>query len=166
MLLTSQVGSSRNLLPSGTYVMSPAVPCTRRLTLLAERAVRSAKHLLEKCARDGTDRDAALLSLCNMPRDGLPSPAQRLLSWRTRAFIPMTKAMYSPRVETQVKKALTQARQRRRAYYNKSARPLAPLRAEQTVRMQTQRGHDRLATVLEQHHNPTVTRSRLGRLHM
>ncbi|KAJ8365224.1 hypothetical protein SKAU_G00140550 [Synaphobranchus kaupii] len=115
---------------------------------LAERAVRSAKHLLEKCARDGADIDAALLSLRNTPRNGLPSPAQRLLSRRTRAFIPMTKAMYSPKVETQVQRALTQARQRGKAYYDKSARPLAPLRAGQTVRMQTQRGHDRLAMVL------------------
>lgn len=77
---------------------------------LAERAVRSAKQLLEKCARDGTDIDAALLSLHNTPRDGLPSPAQRLLSRRTRAFIPMTKAMYSPKVEVHVQTALTQAR--------------------------------------------------------
>ena len=115
---------------------------------LAERAVRSAKHLLEKCARDGTDIDAALLSLRNMPMDGLPSPAQSLLSRRTRAFIPMTKAMYSPEVDTQVQMALTQVRRRGKAYYDKSARPLAPLRAGQTVRMQTKRGHDRLATVL------------------
>ena len=94
---------------------------------LAERAVRSAKHLLGKCARDGTDIDAALLSLRNMPRDKLPSPAQCLLSRPTRAFIPMTKARYSPRVETQVQVALTQVRQRGKAYYDKSARPLAPL---------------------------------------
>lgn len=115
---------------------------------LAERAVCSAKHLLEKCARDGTDIDAALLSLRNMPRDKLPLPAQCLLSRRTRAFIPMTKARYSPRGETQVQVALTQARERGKAYYDKSARPLAPLQAGQTVRMQTQKGHDRLATVL------------------
>lgn len=114
---------------------------------LAERAVRSAKHLMEKCARDGTDIDAALLSLCNTPIDGLPSPAQRLLSRCTRAFIPMTKAMYSPKVEVHVQTALTQARQRRKDY-DKSARPLAPLRPGQTVRMQTQRGYDRLATVI------------------
>lgn len=53
-----------------------------------------AKHLLEKCAQDGTDIDAALLSLRNMLRGGLLSPAQCLLSLRTRAFIPLTKAMY------------------------------------------------------------------------
>ncbi len=47
---------------------------------LAERAVRSAKHLLEKCYRDHTDIRAALLHVRNLPRDGLPSSAQRLFS--------------------------------------------------------------------------------------
>ncbi len=75
---------------------------------LAERAIHSAKHLLEKCACDGADVYAALLNLRNIPRDGLPSPAQRLLSRRTKTFIPMTKAMYVPKVETQV--ALTRTR--------------------------------------------------------
>lgn len=115
---------------------------------LAERAVRSAKHMLEKCARDGTDIYAALLNLRNTPRDGLPSPAQRLFSRRTKALIPMTKAMYVPKVETQIQVALTQARQRGKAHYDRSAAPLGPLQTGQTVRMQTTRGYDRLATVL------------------
>ncbi len=60
---------------------------------LAESAVCSAKHLLEKCAHDGTDVYVALLNLHNIPRDGLPSPAQCLLSRCTKTLIPMTKAM-------------------------------------------------------------------------
>ncbi len=115
---------------------------------LAERALRSAKHLLEKCARDGTDVYAALLNLCNIPRDGLPSPAQRLLSRRTKTLIPMTKAMYVPKVETQVQAALTQTKQRGKIHYDRSARPLASLQAGQTVRIQTDRGYDILATVI------------------
>lgn len=115
---------------------------------LAERAVRSAKNLLERCARDGTDTDAALLNLRNTPREGLPSPAQRLFSRRTRAFIPMAKAMYMLKVELHVHRALTRARQRGKAYYDKSARPLPTLHPGKTVRMQTQRGYDRLATVI------------------
>lgn len=114
----------------------------------AERAVRSAKHLLEKCARDGTDVYAALLNLRNIPRDGLPSPAQRLLSRRTKTLITMTKVMYVPKVETQVRAALTRTRQRGKKHYDRSARPLASLQAGQTVRMQTNRGYDRLATVI------------------
>jgi len=109
----------------------------------AERAVHSAKHLLEKCAHDDTyciwHVYATLLNLRNTPRDGLPSPAQCLFSRRTRALIPMTKAMYLPRVETQVQAALTLARQRGKARYHRSARPLGPLQMGQTVRRQTTR---------------------------
>uniref|UniRef100_A0A671RKY6 Uncharacterized protein n=1 Tax=Sinocyclocheilus anshuiensis TaxID=1608454 RepID=A0A671RKY6_9TELE len=73
---------------------------------MAERGVRSAKHLLEKCARDGSDVYAALLNLRNTPRDGLPSPAQRLLSRRTRSLIPLVPSQLTPRVESNVQAAL------------------------------------------------------------
>lgn len=129
---------------------------------LAERAVRSAKNLLKKCARNGTDTDVALLNLRNTPREGLPSPAQCLFSRRTRAFIPMAKAMYMPKVEMHVHRALTQARRRGKAFYDKSARPLPALRPGETVRMQTQRGYDRLATVLGPAPQPNSHQVKVG----
>lgn len=56
---------------------------------LAERAVRSAKDLLEKCKRDGTDINLAWLNQRNTPRDEiLGSPAQRLMSRRLKSTIP------------------------------------------------------------------------------
>ncbi len=51
--------------------------------------------------------------------------------------LPMTKAMYVPKVETQVQAALTCSRQRGRTHYDRSARPLASLQAGQTVGIQT-----------------------------
>ena len=58
---------------------------------LAERAVRSAKDLLEKCKRDGTDINLAMLNQRNTPRDEvLGSPAQRLMSRRLKYTIPCT----------------------------------------------------------------------------
>lgn len=56
--------------------------------------------------------------------------------------------MYVPKVETQVQAALTRARKRRKTHYDKSARPLVPLQAGQTVRLQTERGYDRLGMVI------------------
>ena len=48
---------------------------------LAERAVRSAKQLMEKSHRDGSDVFLSLLNLRNIPRDPtLGSPAERLMS--------------------------------------------------------------------------------------
>lgn len=59
----------------------------------------------------------------------------------------MTKAMYLPKVQTQVQEALTHARQRHKAHYDKSAKCLAQLQTGNTVRMQTTRGYDQLAIV-------------------
>ena len=57
---------------------------------LCERAVRSAKKLLETSKRDGTDFHLNLLHIRNMPRDKvLGSPAQRLFSRRTRTILPI-----------------------------------------------------------------------------
>ena len=78
---------------------------------LAERAVRSAKHLLEKCHRDGTDIQAAILHTC-IPRDGLPSSAQRLMSRQTRTFLPATTDMLRPAVQVNVAAAITKHRMR------------------------------------------------------
>ena len=56
---------------------------------LAERAVRSGKDLQEKCKRDGTDINLAMLNQRNTPRDEvLGSPAQRLMSRRSKSTIP------------------------------------------------------------------------------
>lgn len=112
---------------------------------LAERAVRSAKHLLKKCAHDGSDIYAALLNLRNTPRDGMPSPAQRLLSRRTRSLIPMVPSQLMPRVETDVQAALFAHRQRGKISHDKSARRLSSLEPGQTVRMETTSGFDKLA---------------------
>ncbi|ROK31190.1 hypothetical protein DPX16_4141 [Anabarilius grahami] len=90
---------------------------------------------------------AALLNLRNTPRDGMPSPAQRLLSRRTRSLIPMVPSQLTPRVETDVQTALFTLRQKGKISHDKSARRLSPLEPGQTVRMETTRGFDRLATV-------------------
>ena len=56
---------------------------------LAERAVRSAKDLLEKCKKDGKDINLALLNQRNTSRDkNLDSPAKRLMSRRLKSTIP------------------------------------------------------------------------------
>lgn len=114
---------------------------------LAERCVRSAKHLLEKCACDGSDIYAAFLNLCNTPRDGLASPAQRLLSRRTRSLIPMVPSPLTPRVEPNSQAALFALRQKGKKNHDKSARCLSPLEPGQTVRMETTCGIDTLAMI-------------------
>ena len=91
---------------------------------LAENAVKQAKQLLKKCRKDGSDVQLGLLNLRNTPRDGMDSPAQRLLSRRTRTTLPTSTKLLKPkplsksRVSTQLKKV----RQQQKQYHDKSAR--------------------------------------------
>lgn len=114
---------------------------------LAERAVRSAKHLLEKCHRDGTDIQAAILHTRNIPRDGLPSSAQRLMSRHTRTFLPATTDMLRPTIQVHMAAAITKHRTRGKVYHDRNAHRLPALKPGQTVRVQTERGFDHVARV-------------------
>ena len=117
---------------------------------LAERAVQSAKQLMEKSKRDGTDVFLNLLNLRNIPRDAqLGSPAQRLMSRQIRTTIPVSKKLLQPApLNTQeVAAQLKKKRLAQKLSYDKSSRPLRPLLEGEVVRMQTPRGYDRMGTV-------------------
>ena len=91
---------------------------------LAERAVRSAKDLLEKCKRDGTDINLALLNQRNTPHDEiLGSPAQRLMSRRLKSTIPCPGDLLKRQQfdDTMVKNRLSQKRQQQKKYYDRRA---------------------------------------------
>lgn len=64
---------------------SPLLPQSNGL---AECVVRSAKHLLEKYSRSHTYIRAAILNVRNLPRGGLPYPAQRLFFQENEDFPP------------------------------------------------------------------------------
>lgn len=117
---------------------------------LCERAVRSAKKLLETTKRDGTDFYLNLLHIRNMPRDEiLGSPAQRLFSRRTRTILPICKQLLTPaaKATADVKAQLTRKREAQKRCYDRSSKPLAPLSPNQVVRLQTQKGHDKIGVV-------------------
>ncbi|KAL0963940.1 hypothetical protein UPYG_G00315590 [Umbra pygmaea] len=117
---------------------------------LAERAVRSAKQLMEKSHRDGTDVFLNLLNVRNIPRDqALGSPAERLMSRQIRSTLPVNNRLLEPAPKN-TKQVIAQLQNKRLAqkrYYDISSRPLQPLVDGQVVRMQTKSGHDRLGTV-------------------
>ncbi|KAK5853431.1 hypothetical protein PBY51_007214 [Eleginops maclovinus] len=102
----------------------------------AESAVKTAKRLLNKAKMAGQDPYLALLDHRNTPSQGLDtSPAQRLLSRRTRTLLPTKASLLQPKVE-QVQQGLRSNQLRQSAYYNRSARDLDSLKPGDCVRIQ------------------------------
>ena len=117
---------------------------------LAEKAVQTAKKLLEKSYRDGTDAHLNLLNWRNTPRDAvLGSPAQRNISRRTRTTLPTTQTLLKPQVLNQqtVQHQLSEKRLQQKKYADKSAKPLPLLHTGDNVRMQTPKGYGKSATI-------------------
>jgi transposase InsO family protein len=116
---------------------------------LAERSVQSFKTLMRKCKRDETDFYLALLNMRNVPRnENLGSPAQRLMSRRTRTTLPATKKQLAPKVIGKVKQNLKKVRENQRKNYDKTGKTLRNLKPDEIVRIQTEKGYDRIAKVV------------------
>ena len=117
---------------------------------LVENSVNQAKKLLEKCKKDSSDPLLGLLNLRNIPRDQvLGSPAQRLMSRRTRGVLPVAKKLLTPKAlnSRHVSSRLELKRQQQKAYYDQHAKPLPPLNPKQVVRLQTEKGYEKVGIV-------------------
>lgn len=115
----------------------------------AESAVKTAKRLLLKAKMAGQDPYLALLDHRNAPSQGPDSsPAQRLLSRRTRTLLPTKASLLQPKVQ-QEEQSLKRKQERQCAYYNRSARDLDKLKPGDCVRIQPFEPHTqwRLGTV-------------------
>ena len=117
---------------------------------LVENAVKQAKNLLDKCKKDGSDPLLGLLNLRNVPRDQvLGSPVQCLMSRRTRCLLPVAKKLLAPRAlnNKHVSSHLKSKRMQQKAFYDRGAKPLPPLNPQQVVRLQTNKGYDKVGIV-------------------
>jgi len=104
----------------------------------AECAVKRAKTLLKKVTQSKGDVHLSLLEQRNTPTEGVGlSPAQRLLSRRTRTLLPMKASFLQPRsMDTYKERQKLKQRQDRQAhYYNKHAKDLSVLEEGDVVRM-------------------------------
>ena len=126
---------------------SPAYPQSNGL---AENAVKQAKHIFEKSKRDGTDPYLALLNVRNIPRDStLGSAAQRLMSRRLNSPLPINPNLLKPEIipGKQVQNRLCALRNQQKQYYDKSAQDLFNLNEGDQVRLQTDKGYDKVGYV-------------------
>lgn len=132
------------------FTHTTSSPVFSQLNGHAERAVRSAKQLMEKSHRDGSDVFLNILNLRNIPCDPtLGSPAERHMSRQTYAAISVSTKLLEPTTRNvkQVTAQLLNKRLTLKRCYDKSDHTLQPLEEGEVVRMQTVKGYDKLGTV-------------------
>ena len=79
----------------------------------------------------------------------LGSPAQRLMSRRTRCVLHVAKKLLVPKAlnTRHVSSRLKLKRQQQKSYHDQHAKPLLPLRSQQVVRLQTDKGYQKVGVV-------------------
>lgn len=104
---------------------------------MAESAVKTVKRLIKKANKDGTDPWLAILDHRNTPSEGMKSsPAQRLMSRRTRTLLPTSEKLLKPKLSESVQEEKWKTRTKQAFYYNRNARDLPPLKTGDSVRIQ------------------------------
>ena len=106
----------------------------------AESAVKEAKKLLKKCTADKTDPYLALLEHRNTPSSIIDiSPNMRLFGRTTRTLLPTTDERLKPRTPDprMIARKLKERMTTQKIYYDKSTRPLMPLKRTDQVWIQS-----------------------------
>ena len=112
---------------------SPAYPKSNGK---AEKAVKAAKTIMKKAKKAGSDVYLALLDYRNTPTQGLnTSPAQRLMSRRTKTLLPTTDKLLQPEVAQDQHSKLMANKARQAKYYNRGAKNLPELNRGDVVRV-------------------------------
>ena len=102
----------------------------------AESSVKVVKQLFKKAYRDGKDPWLALLDNRNTPTEGLDtSPAQRLMSRRTRTLLPTASGLLYPEVAQGTEEKIKAKREKAKYYYDRTAKKLPELEIGQEVRI-------------------------------
>ncbi|XP_054278887.1 uncharacterized protein K02A2.6-like [Macrosteles quadrilineatus] len=100
----------------------------------AEATVKIAKNNLRRIDRDDADLWLAILEIRNTPaKDVGVSPAQRIMSRRTRTTIPVTRSLLSPEVPSGVKSKLIERKKKYKRYYDRKSKNLPELEVGQGV---------------------------------
>ena len=105
----------------------------------AESGVKTAKHLLWKSIRAGTDPYLAFLDYRNTPTQAMTtSPAQRLMGRRTKTLLPTAQSLLMPKTtQPGIEKSQLKERQQVQAkYYNRNTKDLPTLSEGDVVRME------------------------------
>ena len=108
----------------------------------AESAVKSAKHMLKKAKKDKKDPFLAILNYRNTPTQGLDtSPVQRLMNRRTRTNLPTKPKLLKPKVPRNQQQQMKIKSDKQKAYYDRNAKDMTPLKVGDIVRVQPTQNH-------------------------
>jgi transposase InsO family protein len=108
----------------------------------AESAVKAAKTMMQKSAKDGRDQYLALLEIRNTPVQGHgTSPSQLFLQRRTRTLLPATERMLKTSAHRNVQQKKANRDNSVKKYYNKTARDLKKLNKGDRVMIYPIQGH-------------------------
>ena len=112
----------------------------------AESGVKVSRSLFKKALKDGKDPWLALLDR-NTPVEGIgSSPAQRLMSRRTKTLVPTASTLRHPHIVEGVKEKIKQKRQKAKSYHDRTAKVLPPLEVGQEVRVAPLQRHQSWTT--------------------
>ena len=102
----------------------------------AESAVKVFKGLFKKALTDNKDPWLGLLDYQNTPTAGMQSsPAQRLMSRRTKTLVPIATNLLYPEVPEGVTDKIHQKRQRAKSFHGRNVKVLPHLDIGQEVRI-------------------------------
>ena len=105
------------------FLHNPSSPYHSQANGLAESAVKTAKNLIRKTNKSSGDVWLNFLDYKNMPTEAMDSsPAQRLMSRRTKTTLPIAQQLLEPEVPPDVKKKLILKRRKAKKYFDKGAK--------------------------------------------
>ena len=103
---------------------------------MSERAIQTVKNLLRKAGDEGKDPYISLLEYRNTPVSGMQeSPAQLLMSRMLQSKLPTAASLLQPKIPDKVKDKLKQRADKQKQYYDRDAKPLPPIKKDDTVRI-------------------------------
>ncbi|KAL9960107.1 hypothetical protein ACROYT_G033513 [Oculina patagonica] len=103
---------------------------------LVEAAVKTAKTLQKKAAKDNQDQWLSFLDYRNTPTEGMDSnPVQRLMSKRTKTTLPVAQHLLEPEIQSDVERKLTKKRRRAKKYFDRGSKELPKLEIGQPIRL-------------------------------
>ncbi|XP_046346219.2 uncharacterized protein K02A2.6-like [Haliotis rufescens] len=121
---------------------SPAYPQSNGK---AEQAVKTAKQLLKKAKQAKSDPYLAILNFRNTPTQGLDSsPAQRLMSRRTRTLLPIPENLLIPETVSGTTEKMRNLKYKAAQYYNQGTKQLPFLQRGDSVRISPKTIGDKL----------------------